>query len=69
MTDTIDSPCIRVCIIDQASGLCRGCYRTLKEISRWTTYTHHEKRALLAVIAQRRGGVDPSNADGRIDRS
>ena len=31
----IASPCIDVCKIDEASGLCLGCWRTLAEIAAW----------------------------------
>jgi predicted Fe-S protein YdhL (DUF1289 family) len=54
MDDDIESPCTNVCIIDQRSGRCRGCYRTLAEISRWMSYSRAEKLALLETIAQRR---------------
>ena len=30
------SPCNRICRIDDATGLCIGCGRTLDEIARWT---------------------------------
>ena len=29
------SPCIKVCVIDPASGLCTGCWRSLDEIAAW----------------------------------
>ncbi|AXS40105.1 DUF1289 domain-containing protein [Breoghania sp. L-A4] len=35
MTVSRSSPCIKICVIDQASGLCRGCARTLDEIAAW----------------------------------
>ncbi|HMO43477.1 MAG TPA: DUF1289 domain-containing protein, partial [Phenylobacterium sp.] len=31
----IKTPCIKVCAIDGASGLCLGCFRTLKEVAGW----------------------------------
>jgi uncharacterized protein len=31
----ISSPCIQVCVINPASGICAGCGRTLDEIARW----------------------------------
>ena len=52
--DAVASPCVRVCAIDAASGYCRGCFRTLGEISYWTTYTVAEQQALLAEIERRR---------------
>lgn len=48
------SPCVRICRIDVASGLCDGCGRTLEEIARWPAADAEEKRAILARIAGRR---------------
>jgi len=49
----IDSPCTRVCEVDAESGLCRGCHRTMAEISRWMNYSRVEKLAVLEKVAQR----------------
>jgi hypothetical protein len=54
MEEAVESPCVRECVIDAASGYCRGCLRTLKEISYWTTYTPAQQRALIAELGQRR---------------
>ena len=54
MNDDVESPCIRECTIDDTSGYCRGCYRTLHEISYWITYTPEQQRALLAELEQRK---------------
>lgn len=32
---TATSPCIKICVIIEANGLCRGCGRTLEEIAAW----------------------------------
>ena len=48
------SPCTRICVVDDERQVCRGCYRTLDEISRWAGYTHAEKLALLTVLVRRR---------------
>ena len=32
---TVPSPCISVCRMDAATGLCEGCFRTLDEIGQW----------------------------------
>ena len=47
------SPCISVCRIDPASGLCQGCARTLQEIADWPMLTMREKDALLFRLAER----------------
>ena len=54
MADDIESPCVRVCIIDGTRDICRGCYRTLGEISKWSSYTLAQKLAVLEDLAQRK---------------
>lgn len=59
----IDSPCVKVCVIHPAAGLCVGCHRTLDEIANWSAMSP-EGRALVTAelpgratkLAQRRGG-------------
>lgn len=48
------SPCINVCKMDDALGLCVGCYRTLKEIAGWPEYTIEQKRHVLELVAWRK---------------
>ncbi len=48
------SPCINVCRMDAATGLCEGCLRTIDEIARWGTLTDSDKRAVLAALEVRR---------------
>ncbi len=52
--DEVPSPCVRICVVDETRDICRGCYRTLDEISKWASYTHAEKLALLSELAQRK---------------
>jgi predicted Fe-S protein YdhL (DUF1289 family) len=40
--------------MDDATGLCRGCLRTLREIAGWSAMSPREKREVLARVAQRR---------------
>lgn len=47
------SPCTRVCRIDQRTGWCLGCRRTLGEIADWPMLDAEEKRALLARLETR----------------
>ena len=54
------SPCISVCRIDDASGLCVGCLRTLDEIAAWSTLDDAGKRAVWQAIAHRRADTDAS---------
>ena len=52
--EPVTSPCIGVCRIDEATGLCVGCLRTLDEIAAWSTLDDAQKRAIWAAIAKRR---------------
>ena len=48
------SPCIKTCVIDPASGLCRGCLRSLDEITAWGRMSEAERRAVMARLPERR---------------
>jgi len=50
----VPSPCIKVCKIDAASGLCHGCHRNLEEIASWSGCSAAQKRALLAELPSRK---------------
>ncbi len=50
---TVASPCISVCRMDEASGLCVGCLRTLDEIVAWGMLDDQGKRDVWALIGQR----------------
>jgi predicted Fe-S protein YdhL (DUF1289 family) len=51
--EAIESPCIDICVIDEQSGLCEGCGRTLDEIAEWGAYTPAERRRIIAELGQR----------------
>jgi len=53
-TGPVASPCTSVCTMDDASGLCVGCLRTIDEIAAWSVLDDGERRDVLAAIAQRR---------------
>jgi uncharacterized protein len=54
----IESPCNKVCVMNEATGLCRGCYRTLDEIARWGTMSDEERQELIGKLAERSGLPD-----------
>lgn len=59
MTD-VPSPCTGICRIDDASGWCRGCARTLAEIADWARLPVKGKRAVLAKLPARLAQADKS---------
>ena len=50
----IESPCISVCVLDDATGYCKGCLRTRDEIAGWGRADAATKRAILASLHDRR---------------
>jgi predicted Fe-S protein YdhL (DUF1289 family) len=50
---TIETPCIKVCVIDPASKLCRGCGRTIAEIGAWVSLQNSEREEIMAALPAR----------------
>ena len=50
----VPSPCISVCRMNEQTGWCEGCRRSLDEIARWATTDDADRRAILEHIAQRK---------------
>ena len=53
----IESPCVRDCRVDQVTGFCVGCFRTLTEISYWASYTNEQRRRVMTFIETRRAAL------------
>jgi predicted Fe-S protein YdhL (DUF1289 family) len=49
----VASPCVHLCSIDQASGLCAGCGRTLAEIGAWMRLSGEERHAIMQALPDR----------------
>lgn len=49
----VESPCIDICVIDERTGLCEGCGRTLDEIAEWGSRTPAERRRIIAELGER----------------
>lgn len=54
----VASPCVKVCVVDGESGLCLGCFRTLREIAGWGRLSEAERAAVMAELPGRRGRID-----------
>ncbi len=54
---TIPSPCISVCQVDNTTGCCIGCFRSIDEIREWPIMTAEEKTEALARVAERKAAV------------
>lgn len=47
------SPCNKICAIDETTGWCRGCGRTLDEIASWASIGDAEQRAIAERLPPR----------------
>ncbi|MFD2365139.1 DUF1289 domain-containing protein [Pseudoduganella sp. GCM10020061] len=54
----VPSPCINLCEMDQATGFCRGCMRTIDEIVSWGQASDQYKRAVWEQIRAREDAID-----------
>ena len=53
MQTPVPSPCISLCEMAPATGLCKGCMRTIDEIIAWSSADDNYKRAVWAEIRRR----------------
>jgi predicted Fe-S protein YdhL (DUF1289 family) len=56
----IATPCVMVCTVDGASGLCLGCFRTLPEIATWSRMSDGERAKIMSELDGRQGLIDPA---------
>ena len=52
------SPCLKVCLMNPDTELCRGCFRTLDEIARWASMTDEEREKILLLLEERKQTVE-----------
>lgn len=50
----MDTPCVKICVIDAGTGLCTGCARTLAEIAAWAGLSADERRRIMGELEARR---------------
>ena len=50
----VASPCNSVCRIDERTGWCEGCYRTIEEIAAWSAIDDAQKLAVRDALRLRR---------------
>ncbi|HEY7766219.1 MAG TPA: DUF1289 domain-containing protein, partial [Aestuariivirgaceae bacterium] len=49
----IETPCIKVCVVDPGSGFCIGCGRSREEIAGWLDYDAAQRRHIMGALSQR----------------
>ncbi|MGJ8622235.1 MAG: DUF1289 domain-containing protein [Yoonia sp.] len=53
----IDSPCVKVCVIEPKSRLCTGCLRSIDEIGAWSRMTPEARQAVMDELPARAGQI------------
>jgi hypothetical protein len=54
----MNSPCSKICVMDEDNRYCLGCKRTLGEIARWSEMSEAERAEVMAQLPARRPASD-----------
>lgn len=57
LEEEVESPCISVCAVDDTTGFCMGCYRTLEEIQGWWDLDNTTKQQVIDVASKRQAAA------------
>ena len=49
----VPSPCISICRVNEITGVCEGCFRTLGEIASWSSAGDEDKRGIWTMLELR----------------
>ena len=60
----VASPCVNWCEINPGNGFCRGCCRTLEEITIWSSANELEKLAICHQLPERKAQYDAHQNPG-----
>ncbi|NMD07269.1 MAG: DUF1289 domain-containing protein [Phyllobacteriaceae bacterium] len=49
----VESPCVKICVVEPETGFCIGCGRTRGEIGGWLGMSPDERRTVMATLPER----------------
>ena len=49
----IETPCLKICVLEPGSKLCRGCGRSIDEIAGWGAMSGSERSRIMALLPGR----------------
>lgn len=49
----IETPCIKICVVDPETGFCIGCGRTRMEIGSWLGMSPDQRHAVMEMLPER----------------
>jgi predicted Fe-S protein YdhL (DUF1289 family) len=64
----IESPCVKLCVVDPKTRLCLGCHRTIDEIATWSSMSPEARRAIMEALPARAEANRPVRRGGRAAR-
>ena len=53
LDSAIETPCIKICVVDPETGFCIGCGRTRNEIAGWLGMVPGERRTVMNALSER----------------
>jgi predicted Fe-S protein YdhL (DUF1289 family) len=56
----VESPCIKVCVLDASGEVCIGCLRTLDEIGHWAQLSNAQRSRIVEKLPGRRERSGPT---------
>jgi predicted Fe-S protein YdhL (DUF1289 family) len=51
--NAIETPCVKICVVDPETQLCIGCGRTRMEIARWIGLSPDERHRIVLELPER----------------
>ena len=66
--ETVESPCIKLCVVHPDTRHCLGCFRSIDEIAAWGSMRTEERRTVVAELPARAERLRPSRRGGRAAR-
>jgi len=61
----MDTPCIKICLVNERAGLCVGCGRSLDEIAGWLALSPAQRQRIMAELPKRMANLSFSPAGSR----
>ncbi len=49
----IETPCVKLCVVDPETGFCIGCGRTRTEIGSWLGISPGERKSIMQNLGER----------------
>jgi predicted Fe-S protein YdhL (DUF1289 family) len=60
----METPCVDICQIDRQTRLCRGCARSIEEITMWASLTDEERRRIMSELDARKLSLNAATGSG-----